>query len=168
METVETPPKFELQPNEKFACVTISPGLDVSDLDENPQFLGHGCWLSRRPPFALDQPLKSALRRITCDAIKDACFVFIAKILSSDPQNSNSEYEILIKRINFLLWGVTITAGVAKMWPYGCNLLAGDTADMEPWIRNAISLELFHATYGSPESTATLADVRRAILFVQR
>lgn len=182
METVDATPKFDLQPNEKFACIILkNPGFHGSGFQtQQPQHLGDGCWLSRRPPFPLTQGLNQSWRddlgKIVCNAIQQSTFVLTAKASSSQTDIRNDEDEILNRHVNYLLWGFAITAGVPCMDQFGSYFLAGfsttpkvkiSTPDVKV-VRDFGTLARFIPTRGSMPPLVRPADSADAMHFVQR
>ena len=122
--------------------------------------------MSEDLPFKLDEWWRCQLGEFVSEQIKLSPFVLTAKAQSAQPENLNTENETLSGRLHFLLWGIAITAGV-PLTEVGRFFSGGRTAEQVN-LRNSASLESFYRTPGTPEPTATVEDLRKAVRFAGR
>jgi hypothetical protein len=164
--------QFEIQPGEKFACMALDPGLRINCSGQKRHFLGSGCWVSEDLPFKLDELdewLQCQLGKFVSEQVKRSPFVLTAKAQSAQPENFDTENETLCARLRFLLWGIAITAGVPLI-EVGHFFSGGRTAEQVD-LRNSASVESLYrtpGTTGTPEPTATIEDLRKAVRFTGR
>jgi hypothetical protein len=117
-------------------------------------------------PFKLDGWWKRQLGEFVSEEVRLSDFVLTAKAQSAQPENLDTENEILSVRLHFLLWGIAITVGVPLI-EVGRFFSGGRTAEQVD-LRNSASLESFYRTPGALEPTATIADLQKAVRFAER
>jgi hypothetical protein len=105
---------YEILPGEKFAFVAFT-YFDAPINDRAPTDLGGGCFMSHELPF----DLKGVPRRLIGELIADQFgnttlpkVVLLAKTPSTAPGKLDNENEILSERIDNLLVGIAIVAGI--------------------------------------------------------
>ncbi len=161
--------QFEIQPGENFACMVLFPGLSISCSGGKRHFLGSGCWASEDLPFklgGLDGWFRRQLGEFVWDQVTNSNFVLTAKAQSAQLENLGTENETLLGRLQFLLWGIAITAGVPLI--ENGRFFSGSKTAEQVDLCNSASVESFYQTDGTPQPTATIEDLRKAARFAER
>lgn len=105
---------FLVPPNEDFACIVFSE-FQVSgcrfpaDFFSSPVLMGRNIWISNRPPFTIDQEWKRWMGEIFSNRIENGIGSFVLTAFAENPSETS---EILLNRINLVLWGFAIVIGI--------------------------------------------------------
>lgn len=161
---------FEVQSGEKFACLVFS-AFDLLRVNAHGTVaLGNGCWISdevpAKLPFPLDEWWRSQLGKFVVDQIDHwSNFVLLVKQPSLRPKILDDENHLLRVRVEFLLWGLTISAGVPTF--VFSRLISGGVGEDGPRI-SVGSMQLFHRSGGLGKPEADTDDMRRAVTFMEQ
>lgn len=88
---------FELQENEKFACIALHNVSRDKSFDELD--LGDGLWVTSKIPFDLDDTWRKWMGSLKSEAFAKSDFVIIAKKQSSKPEILDEEHQELGRRV---------------------------------------------------------------------
>jgi hypothetical protein len=107
---------FQISRNTHFASIVFSgfriPGRNFSpDILNSPVELNRNCWISYKPPFTIDQEWRKWIGEIISERIKNGRFV-----LTAVEESSSDSDEILLNRIQLVLWGISIVIGIPEYW----------------------------------------------------
>ncbi|GEM_PF-2776790 len=161
--------QFKVQAGEKFACAALpTTALEICDLPPNePACLGHSCWASSGLPFRLNDRWKLQLGEFEANWLeRGKKFVFTTKMPSAEPEILNEQDTRLLERLNLLLWGIAIVAGVPSI-EFGSILSGGRTAQ-DALLRRVAPIESFYRTPGTSIPSTTVSELRSAARFVER
>lgn len=114
MESGEMTQEFMVPPNENFACIVFTefqiPNRRFpSDFLSSPVSIGRNCWISKRPPFTIDQEWKRWMGEIFSNRIENGIGSIVLTAFAEDPSETS---EVLLKRIQFVLWGFAIVISI--------------------------------------------------------
>lgn len=161
--------QFEIQPGEKFGCMAFS-GFSIAIPDLSNEMLSSltsDCWISQRLPFKVDDWWKQQLGKIIADRLERySSFVLTVKLPSSQPEIVDADNAFLSDRLNFLLWGIAVLAGVPEF--ESGRLLSGGRTPTNINLRQVGSVEQFYRTRAAPVPTATINDLGEAARFAVR
>ncbi len=161
---------FEVQPGEKFACLVFS-AFDLRRLNgPGTVALGNGCWLSdevpARLPFPLDEWWRCQLGEFVIDQLERwSNFVLLVKQPSLRPKILDDENHLLSRRVEFLLWGLTMSAGVPT---FGFDRLISGGVGNDGSRIGVGAMQPFYRSGGLGNPEAGADDLRRATSFVER
>ena len=106
--------EFMVPSNENFACIVFSefqiPGRRFpADFLSSPVLIGRNFWISKRPPFTIDQEWKRWMGEIFSNRIENGIGSIVLTAFAENPFETS---EILLNRIKLVLWGFAIVIGI--------------------------------------------------------
>lgn len=161
---------FEIRPGEKFACLVFSSFSLVRVDGPGIETFGDGYWVSDEFPVKLPFPLDDWWRRQLGEFVVNQLehrsnFVLLVRRPSSQPRILNDENHFLKRRVEFLLWGLAISAGVPTF--EFARLISGGV-DKDGTRIGVGSLQPFRQSGGLGNPEAGADDLRNAVAFVER
>lgn len=148
-----------IAPGEKFACLALI-GTVLQTPLKGATELGYGCWALSQLPVPLDGTWRTWIGSVLAGEIERANVVFLAKARSVDPSVQDAEYQTLLWRVEHLLWGIAIAAGVPAYKRAVC--VAGGSPKGPPEVWTVVRPDRLVSTPGMPEVRLDVGDLTRA------
>lgn len=148
-----------IEPGEKFACLALV-RIDFADPLDRAIELGYGCWALPTLPVPLDGDWRTWIGSVIADEIGRANLVLVAKAPSVAPDVQDAEFQVLLSRVEYLLWGIAVAAGVPR---YDRAVRLGGGSPMGvPAVWSVDRPDRLFPTVGMPGVRVDLASLLRA------
>lgn len=154
-----------VEPGEKFGCLAFRLFTLQHPLPGEMD-LGYGCWALPGPPVPIDARWRSWLGELETEQIGKANVVLFAKMPSLAPATLDDENSVLLARVEYLLWGIIIAAGIPG-YDHAVSF-SGVNRGAGPEVRSVGHPQEIFSTVGIPAATVTLGHIAESCNIITR